>query len=175
MEKRSKKRAEAQAGVIAPFEVTIEHSDFMYYNWTLALERPVLPFLMYSFVLLAFSSLLGLWPEGRVFALATISPMLLYALWVVMSANGLWRRYPQLQRPRRYRFFEDGYAIDSEEEKTTVPYSDLARVLESRRAFYLVRKDGSADLLPKRHLPDEEALRTLLSAQVGEMTGSSFL
>lgn len=145
----------------------------MYYTWVQALSRPVLPFFLYSFVLLTFSSLLGLWPAGRAFALAVLVPMLGYLLWVWLTGRGLWAKYPQLRAPRTYRFEAAGYAVQTPENTVRLPYGELARLLSSRRALYLIRRDGSADILPRSALP--EGLEGFLKGKVPAAERSSFL
>ena len=153
---------------------TLERRDFMYYNWTLALERPVLPFFIYTFTLLVLASLLGLWPGARAYAFIVLVPMLGHALLVWLNARGLWSRLPELKTPRSYTFKEKSYLVIEGGKKTPVPYEGV-RAIESRRGFYLLRDGGAADLLPKRDVPDEAALRGWLEAHVGQVKGSSFL
>ena len=155
-------------------DVTLERRDFMYYNWTLALERPVLPFFIYTFTLLVLASLLGLWPNARAYAFIVLVPMLGHALLLWLNARGLWSRLPELRAPRSYTFKEKSYLVDEGGKKTPVPYEGV-RALESRRGFYLIRDGGTADLLPKRNVHDEAALRGWLEAHVGRVKGSSFL
>jgi hypothetical protein len=154
-------------------EVTLTQGDFMTYNWVLALERPVLPFFIYSFTLLFLAGLLGLWPAARVFALAVLVPMLGYLLWVFLSARALWARYPHLRVPRTYVFEEDAYLVKAGAHTAAVPYARLRRALASRGALYLLREDGSADILPRRALP--EGLEAFIVQRVGEPRRSSFL
>ncbi len=145
----------------------------MYYTWVLALGRPVLPFFLYSFVLLTFASVLGLWPAGRAFALAVLVPMLGYLLWVFLSGRGLWARYPQLRAERRYTFEATEYLIQTSQSTVSIPYTALQRLLKSRAGLYLIRQDGSADILPRRDLP--EGLEAFLAGKVSEVERSSFL
>lgn len=168
-------RTDSPAGTSFNVQVRLSRGDFLYYNWTLALERPVLPFFLYSFGFFFLTSLLGLWPQGRLYAFAVLVPMLGYALFVWLSSLALWRRFPQLRNPRSYAFGPEHYLVETEAATLSIPYTDLARVLESRAAFYLVRRDGSADVLPKRALADEASLRRLLERQLGEVRRSSFL
>jgi hypothetical protein len=153
--------------------VRLTRDDVRYYTWVQALARPVLPFLLYSFVLLTFASILGLWPAGRAFALAALIPLLGYLLWVWLVGRGLWSKYPQLRAPRTYRFGEAAYTIQTPENTVKVRYDELSRLVSSRRALYLVRRDGSADILPRSALP--EGLEGWLQTKVPETERSSFL
>ena len=144
----------------------------MYYNWVMALERPVLPFFIYTFTALTLVSLLNIWPPARVYALIALLPMLGYMLWVWASATRLWRSYPELAGPRGYIFKEKSYLVEEASKKTPVAYSELARVVESRQAVYLIRANGSADILPKRFVKDDELLKAHLQVP---WLGSSFL
>jgi len=154
-------------------QVTLTRGEFMYYNWVLALERPVLPFFLYSFVLLSLASLTGLWPSGRAFALAVFVPMLAYALFVFLSARRLWASYPPLRAPRTYVFKEKSCLVKTEKKSVPVPYDALREVLASRRALYLLREDGTADILPKGALP--EGFEAFIAGKIGEVRHSSFL
>lgn len=145
----------------------------MYFNWTLALARPVFPFFLYTFVLLNLAALLGLWPEARIFATAVLVPMLGYTLMVWLGARGLWARHPDLREPQSYTFGEASYLVEAGGRRTPVHFRDVTG-LESRRAFYLLREEGSADILPKRSLDDEAALRAFLEERVA-WKRSSFL
>ncbi len=167
--------ADPAAPPAAPGSVTLTltRDDYMYYTWVLALGRPVLPFFLYSFVLLTFASLLGLWPAGRAFALAVLVPLLGYMLFIFLSGRGLWARYPQLRAERRYTFGDAGYVVQTAENTVSVPYAQLQRLLRSRAALYLIRQDGSADILPRRDLP--EGLEVFLAGKVSEVERSSFL
>lgn len=134
----------------------------MYYNWVMALERPVLPFFIYTFTALTLVSLLNIWPPARVYALIVLLPMLGYALWVWASATRVWRSYPELVGPRSYIFKEKSYLVEEANKKTPVAYADVTRVVESRQAIYLVRSSGGADILPKKFIEHSEALKTHL-------------
>ena len=100
--------------------------------------------------------------------------MLGHALLVWLNARGLWSRLPELRTPRAYTFKEKSYLVVEGGKKTPVPYEGV-RALESRQGFYLIRDGGAADLLLKRSVPDEAALRGWLEARVGRVKGSSFL
>ena len=154
------------------FSVQLSRQDFFYYTWTVALQRPVLPFLLYSFIFLFLLGVTGLWPAARVFSLAVFAPLLGYLLWVWTSAQTLWRRYPALREPRRYRFTAAAYLLDAGKTKVEVNYGDVRQALSSRRAFYLVRSDGSADILPRNALP--KGLEPLLEEKL-TVERSSFL
>lgn len=143
----------------------------MYYNWVMALERPILPFFIYTFTALTILSLLNIWAPARVYAFIVLLPMLGYMLWVWLSATNLWRRFPELAGPRSYIFKEKSYLVEEANKKTPVAYADVARVVESRRGLYIMRVSGSADILPKRFLEDGDALEALEVPWVG----SSFL
>ena len=156
----------------ATFSVQLSRQDFFYYTWTVALQRPVLPFLVYSFVFLFLLGITGLWPAARVFSLAVFAPLLGYLLWVWTSAQTLWRRYPALKETRHYRFTAASYLLGAGKNKVEVNYQDVRQALSSRRAFYLVRPDGSADILPRSALP--EGLETLLEEKL-TVERSSFL
>ncbi|MDZ7704668.1 MAG: YcxB family protein [Trueperaceae bacterium] len=158
-----------------PVEVTLERRDFSYYNWTLALERPILPFFLYGFFFLVLLSLLGVWPAGRVYALAVLVPMLGYMVWLQITSWKIWRGYPQLREPREYVFKDQSYLVKTAKNNVPVSYDKLGEVIESRRAFYLMRDDGSADILPKRKVNSEKEMRAFLTEKVGEVRGSSFL
>lgn len=153
-------------------DVTLTRADFETYNWVTALERPVLPFFMYTFVLLLLADLFRVWQDARLYAFAVIVPALGYMLFVQLSTLAVWRRYPELREPKRYTFEEKAYQLKQAGKTATVPYKEIARVLESRRAYYLVRNDGSADILPKRVI-EEGVLETLLAGK--QWKGSSFL
>lgn len=158
-----------------PLDVKLERADFMYYNWTLALERPVFTFLMYTFILLTLASMVGIWPAARLYAFAALIPLLGYMLFVWLTARNLWQRFPSIRAPRRYLFKTNSYLIEEEGNKIPVPFERLEWVLESRSGFYLIRKDGGADLLPKRNLGDNTSFRRFLHTKVPEVARSSFL
>ena len=80
--------------------VRLARKDFLHYTWALALRRPLLPFLLYSFTLLFLLGATGMGPAARVFSLAVFVPLLGYLLWV-------W--HPALQEPRHYRFKAHSY------------------------------------------------------------------
>ena len=157
------------------FEVELERGDFLYFNWTLAFERPLIPFFLYTFVALTLASMLGVWPAGRTFALAVLVPLLGYNLWIWFSGRSLWRRFPQLRQPRVYTFREEAYRVRTAAGSHSVPYRDVVQVLESRRGFYLLRADGSGDILPKRAVGDADGCRSLLAEKIGPAKHSSFL
>jgi hypothetical protein len=158
-----------------PIEVRLERSEFMYFNWTLALERPVFTFLMYTFILLTLAGMVGVWPAAGLYALAALVPLLGYTLLVWLTAKRLWHHVPGIRQPRRYLFKENTYLVEEEGAINPVAYGTLERVLESRNGFYLMRRDGRADLLPKRVLKDEVYFRRFLQAKVNEVGGSSLL
>ena len=135
------------------FTVQLSRKDFMYYTWVLALKRPVLPFMMYSFIFLFLLGVTGVWPNARVFSLTVFVPLLGYLLWVWVAAQTLWSRYPALREPRHYYFKGKSYLLDTGAGKVPVAYNEVTQVLSSRRALYLLRSDGSADILPKDALP----------------------
>ena len=143
----------------------------MYYNWVMALERPILPFFIYTFTALTILSLLNIWAPARVYAFIVLLPMLGYMLWVWLSATNLWRNYPELAGPRSYIFKEKSYLVEEANKKTPVAYADIARIVESRQALYIMRVSGSADILPKCFLEDSDTLKALEVPWVG----SSFL
>ena len=153
------------------FSVQLTQTDFFYYTWVLALKRPVLPFLLYSFVFLFLLGLTGLWPAARVFSLAVFVPLLGYLFWVWSSATTLWARFPALREARRYRFTAESYRVEADSGSTKVSYGDI-QALSSRRALYLIRSDGSADILPRDVLP--EGLEAFLAEKL-EIERSSFL
>lgn len=154
------------------FTVQLARSDFLYYTWVLALRRPVLPFLLYSFALLFLLGVTGVWPTARVFSLAVSVPLLGYLLWVWVAVRTLWARHPALKEPRQYRFEARSYLLDAGNGKVPVAYGDLVQILSSRRALYLLRRDGSADILPRTELP--EGLEAFLSEKI-TVERSSFL
>ncbi len=163
------------ASVTAPlppaFDVQLERRDFLYYTWVLALKRPVLPFLLYSFIFLFLLGITGVWPAARVFSLAVFAPLLGYLFWVWSSAVTLWARFPALRETRHYRFTAELYRLETAQGEAEVSYEDV-EALGSRRAFYLIRRDGSADILPRDALP--EGLEALLEEKF-EVERSSFL
>ena len=136
------------------FTVQLARKDFFYYTWVLALKRPVLPFMMYSFIFLFLLGVTGVWPTARVFSLAVFVPLLGYLLWVWVAAQTLWARYPLLKSPRHYHFKAKSYLLDTGSGKVPIAYKDVRQVLSSRRALYLLRWDGSADILPCEGLPE---------------------
>lgn len=154
------------------FTVRLARKDFLYYTWVLALRRPLLPFLMYSFALLFLLGATGVWPAARVFSLAVFVPLLGYLLWVWLAAQSLWARHPALQEPRHYRFKARSYLLDAGTGEVPVAYGDVTQVLTSRRALYLLRRDGSADILPRTELP--EGLEDFLAEKI-TVERSSFL
>lgn len=135
--------------------VHLTRGDFLYYTWVLALKRPVLPFLLYSFALLFLLGVTGVWAGARVFSLAVFVPLLGYLLWVWAAAQLLWALHPALREPRHYRFGARAYLLGVGKGEVAVAYGDLAQVLTSRRALYLLRRDGSADILPRAGLPED--------------------
>ena len=169
-----KKPAPAPQGAPDPVQVTLQKGEYRYFNWVLAFERPILPFFLYTFVLVNLASLLGVWPDGRVFGLAILPPLLGYAIWVHTTAGRVWKAYPAIQRPRTYRFGEESYTVQGEE-REEIPWSRVDQALVSRRGVYLLRSDGSADILPKAAAGDFEALVGWVQARVTRMKRSSFL
>jgi hypothetical protein len=167
----------AEAGRI-PLELDFElgRRDFMLFNWAQALERPVLPFFVYTFTLLALASMIGIWPAGRVYAFAVLVPLLGYLLWIRVSEGVLWRNFPQLRERRRVVFGDLGFEVDLATERYRVEYHELDSVLESRGGIYLLRKDGGAEIVPKRALRGSEAIRELLEPRLGgQWRRSSYL
>lgn len=156
-------------------EVTLTRGEFLHYNWARAFQQPMLPFFLYTFAALVLSSLLGIFPAGRVYALAVLLPLMAYSLWIWSSARGLWKRHPELARPRTYTFRADGFRVKSGDTDHAVPWSAVRQVLETRPAFYLLRADGSGEILPKRAVEDERELRAVLTRGVGSIQRSSFL
>lgn len=154
------------------FTVELTRKDFFYYTWVLALKRPVLPFMIYSFIFLFLIGVTGVWPTARVFSLAVFVPLLGYLLWVWVAAQTLWARHPALKSPRHYDFKPKSYLLGTGAGKVTVAYKDVAQVLSSRRALYVIRRDGSADILPRSALP--EGLEPFLSEKL-TVEPSSFL
>jgi hypothetical protein len=161
-----------------PFEdalhVTLSRGDFVYFNWALAMERLMLPFFLYGFVLFTLASLLGVLPAGRTVAVAFVVPATGYCLWLTFAVSALWRKLPQLAAPRVYRFRDEAYQVEVETEER-ISYRDLAQVLESRRGFYLRRADGTHDILPKRALLDTDAFSKFLHSRAGDFKRSKFL
>ena len=155
-------------------DVTLERGDFMYYTWTLAFERPILPFFIYTFTALVLVSVTGLWPTGSLYALAVLIPLLGYTLFIWLSAWVTWRRFPMIREPKRYIFKEKSYLLEEGGKKTPVVYEEV-EVLTSRRGVYLLRRTGSADLLPKRSIEDAAGLLAFLELKTGEGRTSSFL
>lgn len=146
----------------------------MYYIWTLALERPILPFFIYTFTALFLVSITGLWPAGRLYAFTVLIPLLGYTLFVWLSARGTWRRFPMIREPKRYVFKERSYLLEEGGKKTPVAYDEV-NVLTSRRAVYLLRQAGGADLLPRRSVEDVEGFLEFLEEKTGEVRSSNFL
>lgn len=163
------------ADAIASVDVTISREDFGYYNWAMALERPILPFLMYTFILLAFASMLGVFPAGRAFAGAALIPMAGYLLWMRASISRLWRLYPQIRSPRSYAFKAQSLLIRTEKNNVPVSYDSIAKIMTSRRGIYILRKDQSADILPRRAIEDDALLLRFLESKVSEVRASNFL
>ena len=153
------------------FDVQLERRDFLYYTWVLALKRPVLPFLLYSFIFLFLLGITGVWPTARVFSLAVFAPLLGYLFWVWISAGTLWARFPALREVRHYHFTAEAYRLETPQGEAEISYEDV-EVLSSRRALYLIRGDGSADILPRDALP--EGLEAFLADKF-EIERSSFL
>ena len=154
--------------------VTLERGDFMYYTWALALERPILPFFIYTFTALVLVSIVGIWPTGSLYAFAVMIPLVGYTLFVWLSAWLTWRRFPVIREPKRYVFKEKSYLLEEGGKKTPVAYDEVD-VLTSRRGIYLLRRTGSADLLPKRIIEDTEGLLAFLEQKTGETRTSNFL
>ena len=119
----------------------------MYYNWTLALERPILPFFIYTFTALVLASITGLWPAGRLYAFTVLIPLAGYTLFVWLSARGTWRRFPMIREPKRYVFKEKSYLLEEGGKKTPVAYGEV-NVLTSRHAIYLLRRTGALTSCP---------------------------
>ena len=155
-------------------DVTLTRGDFMYYNWVLAFERPLLPFFIYTFTALVLVSVTGLWPTGSLYALAVLIPLLGYTLFIWLSAWVTWRRFPMIREPKRYIFKEKSYLLEEGGKKTPVAFDEV-EVLTSRRGIYLLRRTGSADLLPKRSVEDTERVLGFLEEKAGEGRVSSFL
>jgi hypothetical protein len=146
---------------------------------------------MYTFVLLNLSSLLGVFPGGNVFAFAVLVPLVGYLLLVQVTASQLWRRFPQLNTPRHYTFKPTLYRIKSPQaapvsehsdvtkRKVTINYDQVQQVLSSRRGFYLLRTDGSADIIPKDALSNQsirdETMEAFFSNHISEPKPSFFL
>ena len=158
----------------APVQVQLRRGDFMYYTWVSAFERPMLPFFVYTFTALVLVSVTGLWPVGRLYALAVLIPLLGYLLFVWQSARGAWRRFPMIGEPKTYIFKERSYLLEESGKKTPVPYDEVT-TLTSRRGVYLLRPSGSADILPKESVEDVEGLLRFLKEKTGEARTSNFL
>lgn len=154
--------------------VQLKQGDFLYYTWVLALKRPVLLFFIYTFVLLFLLSVTGIYPPARVYSLALLLPLVGYLIWVYLSALLLWSRFPALRAPRHYTFKESSFLLQTEDaaSKKPIPYSEITRLLLSRRALYLLRQDGTAEILPREALP--VGLEDFLNARL-ESERSSFL
>ncbi len=167
--------------------VNLTRADFIYYNWTAAFDKPILPFFLYTFVLLNLASLLGVFPAGNEFAFAVLVPLVGYVILVQASASLLWRRVPQLAAPKHYSFKQKSYRLKTSTDQTdktstanvSIDYADVAKVLVSRRGYYLLRADGSADIIPKAvleaHNINLDAFSTWLAANTNVMTSSFFL
>jgi hypothetical protein len=162
-----------------PFEVrfALERGEFLLFNWAQALERPMLPFLFYTFTLLALASLVGIWPAGRIYGLAALAPLLAYLIWVQLSAATLWRRYPQLRQDRLVVLGPERFEVEAGGERYGGSYAELASVLESRSGIYLLHGDGRAELLPKRALARPDGVRELIEPwlEAGSWRRSAYL
>ncbi|MEM7737192.1 MAG: hypothetical protein AAF267_15535 [Deinococcota bacterium] len=152
--------ADIAAQLPLTFTVNLTRGDFIYYNWTAAFDKPILPFFLYTFVLLNLSSLLGVFPAGNIFAFAVLIPLVGYVILVQASASLLWRRVPQLAAPKHYSFRQKSYRLKTSTEQddaanVSIDYADVVKVLVSRRGYYLMRVDGSADIIPKAVLEEQ--------------------
>lgn len=189
---KAPKQQDDQALEQLEVDVALTRGDFMYYSWVTAFERPILPFFLYTFVLLNLSSLLGVFPDGNVFAFAVLVPLVGYLLLVQVTASQLWRRFPQLSTPRHYTFKPTLYRIKSPQaaptkehedsavkRKVTINYDQITQVLSSRRGFYLLRTDNSADIIPKDALQAQginaKTMEAFLNKHISEPKPSMFL
>lgn len=154
--------------------IALTPEEFYSYNWVLALERPIVQFFIYTVALLILASLFGLWPGAQLYALAAALPLAAYLLTVWLGARRLWRRYPEIAAERRYHFDDQGYHVSQGSRSQRLRYTELARVLESRSAIYLIRSGGGADILPKR-VADLAPLRALLLDKVADYRHARWL
>ncbi|MCA9839752.1 MAG: YcxB family protein [Trueperaceae bacterium] len=129
--------------------VNLNRRDFSYYNWVIALERPILPFFIYTFTLLILADLFKIWPDARLYAFAVLIPAVAYLLFVWLSTKSLWQKIKALQEPSTYYFLADGYQVVRKKDRANISYDQIKQVLESRKGIYLIRQDGTADILPK--------------------------
>ncbi|MEM6428206.1 MAG: hypothetical protein AAF708_03125 [Deinococcota bacterium] len=164
--------------------VKLARGDFIYYNWTAAFDKPILPFFLYTFVLLNLSSLLGVFPDGNVFAFAVLIPLVGLIARVQIASSLLWRRVPRLAAAKNYSFKQKSYQLKTSTEqadtvKVVIDYADVAKVLVSRRGYYLIRADGSADIIPKMVVDAQnispDAFSAWLDANIETVTSSFFL
>ena len=88
------------------------------------------------------------------------------------GANASGRGVPALKKPRHYHFKGKSYLLGTGTGEVPVAYNEVTQLLSSRRALYLLRRDGSADILPKDALP--EGLELFLTEKL-TVERSSFL
>ncbi|MEZ4629526.1 MAG: YcxB family protein [Deinococcales bacterium] len=161
-------------------EVKLSRQDFFYYNWVMAFERPTLPFLIYTLTALALLSILGVFPWARSYALAAFVPLVGYFLWLWLSTQLLWQKFAEeFRQTRQYSFYEEAYRTKIGAKNFDNPYAKLAKVIESRQAFYLFHENGQADILTKdallRAKESLETMREFLGGRGLEPQKSTFL
>ena len=155
-------------------EIRLPREHLVHYQWMVALERPVLPFLAYTSVILVLAALTGVWPQAGAFAPAALFPLVAYLVWVPMSAWALWRRVPGLAEPRVLGPDGAGYAVTGPGGTDRIPWNEVQDALVSGRLLALRRRSGAADLVP-RSIPGAEALLRAAEDAGVKVRTSSFL
>ena len=157
-----------------PLEIQLQREHLVHYQWMVALQRPVLPFLAYTSVILVLAALTGIWPQAGAFAPAALFPLVAYLLWVPMSGRALWRRAPGLADRRVLVRDPGGYVVTGPSGSDRVPWGEVEDALLSSRLLALRRRNGAADLVPWS-LPGTEALLRAAEDAGVEVRRSAFL
>ncbi|TVR61159.1 MAG: hypothetical protein EA422_12925 [Gemmatimonadales bacterium] len=135
-------------GAAGAIQVRLRRDDLVHAQWVMALDRPVLPFLVYTSIALVLLSLTGIWPAAGAFAPAALLPLAAYLAWVPASGRVLWRRVPGLDSPRTIRWGTEGYTVAGPTGRDRVAWTEVDMALQSRRLLIIRRRSGMADLIP---------------------------
>lgn len=161
-------------GGMMSMEIQLRREHLVHYQWMVALQRPVLPFLAYTSVILVLAALTGIWPQAGAFAPAALFPLVAYLLWVPMSGRALWRRAPGLADRRVLTLDAAGSVVTGPSGTDRIPWDEVEDALLSSRLVVLRRRSGAADLVP-RSTPGTEALLHAIEAAGVEVRRSAFL
>lgn len=163
------------AGRPGEVRVRLNRNDLVHAQWVMALDRPVLPFLVYTSIVLVLLSVTGVWPAAGAFAPAALLPLAAYLAWVPASGRLLWRRVPGLDSPRTIRWRAEGYTVEGPTGRDRVAWTDVDSALHSRRMLVIRRRSGMADLIPLSEAGEALAMVPALERAGVEVRASRFL